>query len=74
VHITAALPYRDDLSVAFDAYADHVRWLAENGTHGVTPNGSLGEYQVLTTEERAKAVEVAVSPSEGPLPFSSEGA
>ncbi|MCW3841162.1 dihydrodipicolinate synthase family protein [Micromonospora yasonensis] len=60
VLVAAALPYRDDLSVDFDAYADHVRWLAENGCHGVTPNGSLGEYQVLTTEERAKVVEVAV--------------
>ncbi|MGW5668456.1 dihydrodipicolinate synthase family protein [Micromonospora sp. NPDC003776] len=60
VLVATALPYRDDLSVDFDAYAEHVRWLAENGAHGVTPNGSLGEYQVLTKEERAKAVEVAV--------------
>ncbi|KAB1915743.1 dihydrodipicolinate synthase family protein [Micromonospora sp. AMSO31t] len=60
VLVATALPYRDDLSVDFDAYADHVRWLAENGAHGVTPNGSLGEYQVLTAEERAKVVEVAV--------------
>ncbi|WP_262286864.1 dihydrodipicolinate synthase family protein [Micromonospora sp. MA102] len=60
VLVATALPYRDDLSVDFDAYADHVRWLAENGAHGVTPNGSLGEYQVLTSEERAKVVEVAV--------------
>ncbi|MET7968324.1 dihydrodipicolinate synthase family protein [Micromonospora sp. NPDC005305] len=60
VLVATALPYRDDLSVDFDAYADHVRWLAENGAHGVTPNGSLGEYQVLTGEERAKVVEVAV--------------
>lgn len=29
--------------------------------HGVIPNGSLGEYQVLTAEERAKMVEVAVA-------------
>jgi 1-pyrroline-4-hydroxy-2-carboxylate deaminase len=60
VLVAAALPYHDDLSVDFDAYADHVRWLAENGAHGVIPNGSLGEYQVLTGEERAKVVEVAV--------------
>jgi dihydrodipicolinate synthase/N-acetylneuraminate lyase len=60
VLVATALPYRDDLSVDFDAYADHVRWLAANGAHGVIPNGSLGEYQVLTAEERAKTVEVAV--------------
>ncbi|TDD94665.1 dihydrodipicolinate synthase family protein [Jiangella asiatica] len=52
--------FRDDLSVDFDRYAEHVRWLAENGCHGVCPNGSLGEYQVLTPEERATMVKVAV--------------
>jgi 4-hydroxy-tetrahydrodipicolinate synthase len=55
-----ALPFNDDLSVDFDAYAEHVRWLADSGTHGVAPNGSLGEYQVLSPEERAKVVEVAI--------------
>jgi dihydrodipicolinate synthase/N-acetylneuraminate lyase len=60
VLVATALPFHDDLSVDYDAYAEHVRWLAENGAHGVTPSGSLGEYQVLTPEERAKVVEVAV--------------
>ena len=60
VVVASALPFNDDLSVDYGAFADHVRWLAENGCHGITPNGSLGEYQCLTPEERAKAVEVAV--------------
>jgi 4-hydroxy-tetrahydrodipicolinate synthase len=63
VLVATALPYREDLSVDFDAYGEHVRWLAENGVHGVTPNGSLGEYQVLTPEERARVVQVAVEAS-----------
>jgi dihydrodipicolinate synthase/N-acetylneuraminate lyase len=63
VLVATALPYRQDLSVDFDAYGEHVRWLAENGVHGVTPNGSLGEYQVLAPEERARAVHVAVDAS-----------
>jgi 1-pyrroline-4-hydroxy-2-carboxylate deaminase len=37
-----------------------VRWLAAAGCHGVTPNGSLGEYQSLTDEERAAVVGAAV--------------
>ncbi|MEN9324283.1 MAG: hypothetical protein RL414_37, partial [Actinomycetota bacterium] len=49
-----ATPFKADLSVDYDKYAEHVAWLAANGTHGVIPNGSLGEYQVLTAEERAK--------------------
>lgn len=61
VLVATALPFTDDLAVDFDAYAEHVRWLADNGCHGVTPNGSLGEYQVLTPEERARVVTTAVA-------------
>ncbi|MBU2694452.1 dihydrodipicolinate synthase family protein [Pimelobacter sp. 30-1] len=61
VYVATALAFTDDLEVDHDAYADHVRWLAENGLHGVTPNGSLGEYQTLTPEERARVVETAVA-------------
>ncbi|NEC91082.1 dihydrodipicolinate synthase family protein [Streptomyces sp. SID12501] len=61
VLVATALPLNDDLSVNFEAYADHCRWLVENGCDGVVPNGSLGEYQVLTAEERVKVVETAVA-------------
>ena len=58
---STATPFKSDLSIDYDKYAEHVQWLAANGTHGVIPNGSLGEYQVLTAEERARMVEVAVA-------------
>ncbi|KPI01226.1 Dihydrodipicolinate synthase [Actinobacteria bacterium OK006] len=61
VLVATALPLNDDLSVDYDRYARHCAWLVENGCDGVVPNGSLGEYQVLTPEERAKVVETAVS-------------
>ncbi|HSX97432.1 MAG TPA: dihydrodipicolinate synthase family protein, partial [Streptomyces sp.] len=61
VLVATALPLREDLSVDLDAYAEHCAWLVENGCDGVVPNGSLGEYQVLTPEERIKVVETAVS-------------
>jgi 4-hydroxy-tetrahydrodipicolinate synthase len=60
VIVATALPFNDDLSVDFDAYGEHVAWLAANGCDGVAPNGSLGEYQTLTLQERRKVVEVAV--------------
>jgi 4-hydroxy-tetrahydrodipicolinate synthase len=60
VVVATALPMRADLSVDFDAYAEHVRWLVDSGCDGVCPNGSLGEYQSLTPQERARVVEVAV--------------
>lgn len=61
INVATALPFRDDLSVDYDAFAEHVAWLAEHGMDGVAPNGSLGEYHNLTPEERAKVVEVAVA-------------
>ncbi|WP_158853098.1 dihydrodipicolinate synthase family protein [Saccharothrix deserti] len=60
VHVATALPFLDDLSVDFDGYAEHVTWLAANGVDGVTPNGSLGEYQTLTPQERERVVTTAV--------------
>ncbi len=64
VLVATALPLREGrsgrLEVDYDAYAEHVAWLAANGCHGVTPNGSLGEYQALTAEERARVVTTAL--------------
>lgn len=66
VLVATALPLRsrtsdDDAAptIDFDVYAEHVRWLAANGCDGVTPNGSLGEYQTLTAQERARVVRTA---------------
>jgi len=61
VLVATALPLRADLSVDYDAYAAHCAWLIEEGCDAVVPNGSLGEYQTLTAEERARVVEVAIS-------------
>jgi len=60
VLVATALPLREDLSVDYDAYAEHCAWLIAEGCDGVVPNGSLGEYQTLTPEERAQVVRTAV--------------
>ncbi|TDD04161.1 dihydrodipicolinate synthase family protein [Nonomuraea deserti] len=60
VHVATALPFNEDLSVDYDGYAEHVRFLAEGGCDGVCPNGSLGEYQTLTDDERARVVRTAI--------------
>ncbi|AJT69176.1 dihydrodipicolinate synthase family protein [Streptomyces chattanoogensis] len=60
IMVATTLPLRDDLSVDYDAYAEHVRRLIDQGCDGVVPNGSLGEYQTLTDEERARVVRTAV--------------
>ncbi|MFH9727125.1 dihydrodipicolinate synthase family protein [Streptomyces sp. NPDC017254] len=58
--VATALPLRDDGAVDHDAYAEHVARLIDQGCDGVVPNGSLGEYQTLTDEERAQVVRTAV--------------
>ncbi|MET9930279.1 dihydrodipicolinate synthase family protein, partial [Streptomyces sp. NPDC006324] len=58
--VATALPLRDDGSVDHDAYARHVARLIAEGCDGVVPNGSLGEYQTLTDDERARVVRTAV--------------
>ncbi|HEX5408014.1 MAG TPA: dihydrodipicolinate synthase family protein [Pseudonocardiaceae bacterium] len=60
VVVATALPLRDDLSPDYERYADHVRWLLDNGCDGVCPNGSLGEYQTLSDVDRATVVRTAV--------------
>lgn len=63
VLVATALPFNDDLSVDYDAFAEHVRFLANAGCQGVAPNGSLGEYQTLSEEERARVISTAVEAS-----------
>ena len=58
---TTALPFTADDAVDFEHFAEHVAWQCTNGCDGVVVNGSLGEYQTLTQEERAEVVRVAVA-------------
>ena len=79
VLVATALPMRPTgpdgaLAPDLDAYAEHVRWLVANGCDGVIPNGSLGEYQTLTTEERAAVVRTAVEAAEGTVVMPGVGA
>lgn len=61
VLVANALPFTANLEIDFDRYGEHIVWLAQSGCEGLTPNGSLGEYQTLSDEERAKVVETAVA-------------
>ncbi|GAA4203359.1 dihydrodipicolinate synthase family protein [Actinocatenispora rupis] len=71
VVVATPLPYVADgaapagLAVDYDRYAEHCRWLVDNGCHGVGPNGSLGEYSSLTDEERRRVARTAVEAVRG---------
>jgi 1-pyrroline-4-hydroxy-2-carboxylate deaminase len=56
----ATLPFTDELELDLARLADHCGWLVAEGCEGVVVNGSLGEYEALTTDERRLVVETAV--------------
>ena len=68
VLVATSLPFTDDLEPDLDAFGANVAWLAEQGLHGVAPNGSLGEYQTLTEQERDAVVTTAVAIASAGLP------
>lgn len=65
IMVATTLPLRDDHSVDYDAYAAQVARLLAAGCDGVVPNGSLGEYQTLTDDERIRVVRTAVEAADG---------
>lgn len=66
VVVATTLAFKEDasapagLAVDWERFAEHCNFLIENGCRGVGPNGSLGEYEALTDEERRKVIQVAV--------------
>jgi dihydrodipicolinate synthase/N-acetylneuraminate lyase len=66
VIVAAALPYAEDATAPaglrpdLDRYAEHCRWLIDNGCRGIGPNGSLGEYSSLTDDERRAVAKAAI--------------
>ncbi|RPJ43298.1 MAG: dihydrodipicolinate synthase family protein [Deltaproteobacteria bacterium] len=62
-------PFRADCSVDEDAFAAHVRWLAEASRGGgIVCNGHAGEVASLTRQERKRVVEIAVREAKGKAP------
>ncbi|MFI7066386.1 dihydrodipicolinate synthase family protein [Kribbella sp. NPDC050124] len=66
VIVATALPYAEDANAPaglrpdLDKFAEHCRWLVDNGCRGVGPNGSLGEYSSLTDDERRAVARTAI--------------
>ncbi len=60
VNLATTLPINADFSVNYDGYAQHVQFVTSHGVTGIIPNGSLGEYQTLTEEERKQVFLTAV--------------
>lgn len=66
VVVATTLPFKEDpsapagLAVDYEKFAEHIDFLMNNGVRGIGANGSMGEYEALTDEERRKVIQVAV--------------
>ena len=61
-------PFRDELTIDFDAYGRIIDWQADNGVHAIIVGGSTGEFFSLTQEERIEQFRFAVERVAGRLP------
>ena len=68
VFVATTTPFDANGALDLRAYEDHCAWLAGSGVSGVIPNGSLGEYETLSDDERASVVKAAVEALEGRVP------
>lgn len=60
VYAATTTPLRADGSVDIERFRKHCAWLVDEGVAGIIPNGSLGEYEALTDDEREGLVTAAV--------------
>jgi dihydrodipicolinate synthase/N-acetylneuraminate lyase len=60
VWTASACFFTDDGDLDLAAYAEHLRWQIADGIAGIVPNGSLGEYEALESDERLSVLRTAV--------------
>jgi 1-pyrroline-4-hydroxy-2-carboxylate deaminase len=53
-------PFTADGAVDLPRFAAHCVWQLDQGVRGIVPNGSLGEYETLSDDERSALVVAAV--------------
>lgn len=68
IHVALITPFDDRERVNHDALADLIDDQIAHGVHGLVINGSTGEFAALTSEERQRNVDVAVTVANGRVP------
>ena len=62
-------PFKEDLSVDFDALVKLVNFNIENGTNYLVINGTTAESATITKEEKQEIIDVIVKTNDGRLPL-----
>lgn len=63
-------PFNRDSSLSLDTEGlrSNIRYLLDQGVHGIVPCGSTGESATLTFEEHEKVIEIAIDEVNGSVP------
>ncbi len=61
-------PLREDGSIDFDAYRQHVEFQIEGGVDFLVPCGTTGESATLSTDEQADVIRACVEAADGRVP------
>ena len=69
IYVPIITPFRDDLSIDYDAFGEVIDWQIENGTHGLIVGGSTGEFFALSDEERETQMRFAAERIKGRIPL-----
>ena len=62
-------PFKEDLSVDFDALIKLVNFNIENGTDYLVINGTTGESATITEEEKQQIIDVIIKTNNKRLPL-----
>ena len=68
IYVVTPTPMHADESVDFDTVRKHMRFLVENGVHGIIPCGSTGEGALLTIDEKKQVLETVLAEVNGRVP------
>ncbi|WP_170599774.1 dihydrodipicolinate synthase family protein [Ruegeria arenilitoris] len=69
IYTPVVTPYADDYSVDWDALAEVIEYLVENGVHGLISGGSTGENYAQTVDERLELARFTHQRLKGRLPL-----
>ncbi|WP_170439493.1 dihydrodipicolinate synthase family protein [Ruegeria arenilitoris] len=69
IYTPVVTPYADDFSVDWDALAEVIEYLVENGVHGLISGGSTGENYAQTVDERLELARFTHQRLNGRLPL-----
>ncbi|WP_170593421.1 dihydrodipicolinate synthase family protein [Ruegeria arenilitoris] len=69
IYTPIVTPYHADFSVDWDALADVIEYLVENGVHGLISGGSTGENYAQTVDERLELARFTHRRLKGRLPL-----